>query len=314
MKLIPRISIFSCLASLLLGSAGAIRVNDGAPALLAYRLKPGDTMRYKLTANVKGSVPLFESPTPIDLDAILTLVYQATPKTLMADGSADVEFKVESAEVEVAKIPFPVPIEDVQKVLDQTVTLSKMGEVIKGNAEKAAPFNLSIPALDPTRLYALLFPVVFQPRPVKAGDTWTYKSELLGGNGANPKFTATVLETTPADGKANVTRLRENVEMKVDTKVNADKKPVTDDADAYKTRKGTIQGSGVLHFNRTSGRFTRSEVELNAKIQEDLVGTPKTPDEPKQVISTVSAKVVVQLMPKVAALAAPVEKGKKAKQ
>src|SRR5436309_6247873 len=109
-----------------MGTAEAARIDDGAPTLLAYQLRPGETLRYKLTANIKGSVPLFESPTPVDLEAILTLVYQATPKTLMADGSADVEFKVESADVEVAKIPFPIPIEDVQKVLDQTISSSNM--------------------------------------------------------------------------------------------------------------------------------------------------------------------------------------------
>src|SRR5207249_2369220 len=119
------------------------------------------------------------------------------------------------------------------------------------------PFNVSIPGVDPKRMYALIFPVVFHNRPVKPGDTWTYSSELLGGEGAKPQFTATVLKPDDEGGKNDVTRIREVVSMIVDQRLDAEKHPVKEGGAVHKTRKGKIEGSGVLNFSREQGRFTR---------------------------------------------------------
>ncbi len=171
----------------------------GRPAspaiLLRYHLNPGESLRYKLTADIHGSVPILDSPTPTDLNAAVRIVYVATPRTRLADGTMDVEFKVESAEIEIEKIPFPIPEEQAQQILNQTVSLIPTGEVKRVKAGAPLPFGVSIPGVDPKRLYALLFPIVFQSTPVKTGDKWNFKSELLGGQGAAPVFTATLLAT-----------------------------------------------------------------------------------------------------------------------
>jgi len=270
------------------------------PRLLAYRLTPGETLRYKLTANVQASVPLFGNPTPIDLHAIITLVYLATPRTLLADGTSDVEFRVESAEVEIGnateKIPLPLEMEQVQDVLNQTVTLSKTGEVKKVQGGGQLPFDVSVPGVDPKRLYTLLFPVVFLDRPVKPGDRWTFKSELLGGEGTRPTFSATVLPSN-AGAPTDVTPIRENFAMDIDQRIDAEKRPVTGRAKVHKTRKGRIEGSGLLQFDRAQGRFTRGDVQISASIKENLIGKPRAKDEPKQIHSKVKAKVSVVLQP-----------------
>lgn len=276
---------------------------DTSPQLLSYRWSPDKPLTYKITANIKGSLPILDSPEPVDLKAVLTLVYSATPRAVLKDGSASVEFRVVSADAEIADIPFPIPLEEAQKVLDQKVTIEKTGEVKKVQGGEPLPFSLSIPGVDPKRLYTMLFPIVFPNSPVRPGDTWSYKSELLGEEGS-PQFSATLLPASapPPDRRAGdrpdagaALRLRQNFSMNVDQKLDEEKKPVQSGAEAYRTRKGRIQGSGTYTFHRARGIITSGEVNVSADIVEDLLGEPKTPEEPKKVVSKVNAKVTIEL-------------------
>jgi hypothetical protein len=93
--------------------------------------------------------------------------------------------------------------------------------------------------------------------------------------------------------------------MGIDQKLGTDKKPVARGKKVYKTRKGRIEGKGLFHFDSTQGCFIRGEIDLTASITERLVGKPLNKDEPKQVISKVRAKVLVELQPATTAVASP---------
>jgi hypothetical protein len=283
-------------------SPGSSRA-DVSPQLLSYRWTPDKPLTYKITANIKGSLPILDSPEPVDLKAVLTLVYSATPRAALNDGSASVEFRVVSADAEIADIPFPIPLEEAQKVLDQRVSIEKTGAVKSVQGGEPLPFSLSIPGVDPKRLYTMLFPIVFPDSPVRPGDTWSYKSELLGEEG-KPKFTAKLLPSAGSStgdrrGKSPETgaalRLQQNFSMDVDQKLDEEKRPVQNEGEVYRTRKGRIQGNGTYTFHRTRGIITAGEVNVSADIVEEIVGTPKTPEEPKKVVSKVHAKVTIQL-------------------
>ncbi len=248
---------------------------------------------------------------PIDLDATIDIVYKVTPRSLGPDGAAAVDFRIEKAEAELAKIPLPVPFEDAQKVLNRSATFLKTGEVKSVAAAPPLPFGVSIPGVDPQRLYSLICPVVFPERPVKPGDSWEYESELLGSEGSPAKFTATVLEsaaeTAPA-GKAAMQkrrpagtsqpeiplRVREEFTMAVDQKLDADKKPIAEGESPRKTRVGQITGSGVMAFSPQRGKLLRGHLTIQARITERFVGDPP-PDEPAEIVTNV--KAVVRISP-----------------
>jgi hypothetical protein len=258
---------------------------------------PGQAQRYNLKADIKASVPVFDSPTPIALEALIEVVYIAKPKTQLADGTADVDLEIDSASLMIGapgvdKIPFPIELDQVREILNQQVTITKLGEVKKTKGGGDLPFGVSIPGVDPKRLYALLFPVVFQAGPVKVGDTWKFTSELLGGPGAQPSFTATVL---PSDNGSAAVKIKETFDMKVNQAIDEKKKPVTDGKMVHRRKQGAIQGTGTLSFDPGLGLFTKSVVDIKANINDTLVGKPTSMDEPKQILSKVDAKVTVEL-------------------
>jgi hypothetical protein len=302
-----------------------------APVLLRYQLKPGESLRYRLTADIHGSVPILDSPEPTELNAVVRIVYIATPKTRLADGTSDVEFKVETAELEIEKIPFPIPDDQAQQILNQTISMAQTGEVKKVQGGGALPFGVSIPGVDPKRLYALLFPIVFQESAVKPGDRWSFKSELLGGQGAIPTFSASLLPAGSSSGAgdkapkapvakagkgaqaiaghADSSRLQEDFQMGVDQKLDKDKKPVKDGAAARYTRLGKIEGSGVFEFDRAKGRMDSGTVTIKANVNEDLVGEPDRADQPKRMVTRVEAKVRIQYEPAAATPASATKVG-----
>lgn len=269
--------------------AASLAIADSAPQPLVYRFKPGKPLKYKLTADIKGSVPILDNPTPVDIEATLTLTYIATPKTMLADGTSDIAVKVENVEAELLKIPIDLDIDKIRKSLNQTITLSKGGVVKKVTGGGPLPFSVSVPGIDPRRLYTLIFPVVFQQKPVKAGDSWAFKSGLISDEAGSSKFTATLM---PVEDKLHP--IKEEFTLAIDQKLDKEKKPAT--ADIYKTRKGTIEGSGVLNFDPAAGYFKSGVINLKANIVDDLQVEPEKPEIPKHTETKVNAKVTMELL------------------
>lgn len=282
---------------LLAGAAGLVPAN-AAPQRITYRFAADKSATYKVKATIKGSLPLLDNPDPVQLDALLWLTFRSTPKAVLTDGAADVEVTVEAADAEVANIPMPVPLEQAQKLMNKTVTLAATGEVKKASTVKEMPFALSIPGIDPSRLYALLFPVVFPSTPVAPGAEWEYHSELIGG-GENPaKFTARIPKPDQSGSAKPLGQdVRNEFTMTVNQKLDERGKPVADGSAPYKTRKGKIQGKGTYEFDMNSGRLLKGTVDIAADLVEEIVGKPLSPDTPTRVPTTIRAQVVVQLQP-----------------
>lgn len=293
-----RLTLFASVFALL-SVGGALSIADPselAGKVLSYRLEPKEPLKYRLVANLKGKLPIGDSPEPADITAKLSLTYTAVPKTRLTDGTSDVDFQVADVDFEVMKLPFVVPDDQARDILNLRVTLSKTGEVVKVYArDKEMPFSVSVPGVDPKRLYALLFPIVFRSVPVREGESWDYKSELLGGQGTAPRFTATLL---PAASKTSnkLVKLKQEFEMPVDVKKNADKKPVTNDEEAHRAQTGKIDGDGVFVFDAQKGRVTHGDVNIRANIKDSLVGKPESDDEPKEIDTAIQAKVTIDLL------------------
>jgi len=295
-------------AAVIASLAGPASGRQSAP--MAYRWEAGKASRLKLVANLSGALPILGNVEPVELDAVLTIVYRATPlgpikaEVAAPAGAAPsgppptrVEFRVETAEAEVAGIPLSVPMEDARKVLDRTVTFARSGEVVRVEGGSPLPFALTIPGVDPQRLYTLLCPVVFPAHPVAVGDSWDFRSELLGSEGAPARFKGAVL--APAAGSIappKELRVGEEFTMDVDQRLDKDKKPVEAGVEAHRSRTGAIKGAGVMVFEPSAGRLLRGHLTIQAQITEKVLGEP-APDEPAETVSRVKAVVRITSTP-----------------
>ncbi|HSV72219.1 MAG TPA: hypothetical protein VLH79_00470 [Chthonomonadales bacterium] len=302
-----------------LGLASPALAEPSGP--LRYGWKTGEVVRYRITARITGSMPLFQSPEPIDLDATLRTVFHARVVSVGPEG-ATLAVGVESAEAEVANIPLEVPTEDVQKYLSQTVRLAPTGEVISVTGGEPLPFDLAIPGVDPKRLYALMFPVVFPEHAPAPGEEWPFVSELLGGRGSGASFhailrppgaarpataarpsgaarPATAARPSGAARPASATTLAvaTRFTMPVD-QVVPEKDPGPGGIPSpAKSRKGTIEGDGAFRFAPRGARLHHGQVNLRADIVERLLGPPHAPEAPVETRTRIAARITVQIEP-----------------
>lgn len=262
---------------------------------MQYRWTLGKTIRLNLTAKLKGSLPILQNPEPVDLEGSLRVSYLATPAKQNADGQTVVQFRAENAEAEVLGIPISVPMEDAHKILDRVVTFAPTGEVVRVEQGAPLPFSLSIPGVDPQRLYALLCPVVFPATPLAVGESWDYQSELLGAEGNPARFSARVLAVPSASSRGpGELRIEQTFTMDVDQMLDADNKPVSEGAVPARSRKGTITGNGIMVFDPSAGRLLRGHLTIQAEITERPVKEPAT-DGTGEIVSKV--KAVIQVAP-----------------
>jgi hypothetical protein len=314
-------AILLCLHLLALGALPRPAAPQAQVRPLAYRWTAAQPLRYSLVAHLTGAIPLFDNPEPVQIDGVLTIIYKATPTAVRPDGSAEMTLRVETAEAEMAGIPLPVPEEDAHKVLDQVVRFAKSGAVVSVKPGLPLPFAVSIPGVDPKRLYCLLFPVVFPEHAVAPGDQWPYTSELLGGQGSQASFSGEMVAVKyrpvvsyPASDelKAELPKrlslpteitaktpvfLKSIFSMDVKQSLDAKKKPTTDPAAVKKTRTGVIKGDGGYTFDKARGLVTSGVLILSADITEKTVGEPATPDTPTEMKSAVQAAIYVNLLP-----------------
>lgn len=297
------------LTLVLLLSAIALTPALAQGTLMRYRWTTGKPYRLLLNADLKGSLPILGSDDPVDLEAKLFVVYRVTPKRTEPDGSTVLVFKVENAEADVAGIPLPIPMEDAAKVLDRTVTFAPTGAVLRVEGGGELPFALSIPGVDPQRLYSLVCPVVFPEQPVAAGDRWPFESKLLGEEGAPAHFSASVVQTpTGKTGTAAELRVTEEFSMDVDQALNAEKKPVAEGEEPARTRKGSIKGNGVLVFDPGAGGLLRGWLKIDANIAERVLAGDGNA-EPRETLSKVEA--VIRIQPQAIETKAPAKPAKK---
>jgi hypothetical protein len=264
--------------------AGAVRV--------AYKWKPGAPLSYRLSADIKGKVPILENPVPQDVEAVLKLVFVATPKSLTSDGAADIRIEAVSPEAELFKIPIEIADDQVKKVLNCTVTVGRQGDVRKVGATGETPFALSIPGVDPKRLHNLIYPITFPEAAIRPGEFFEYRGELLGGETAKPVFRAKLLP----GASGGTMQFVQEFKLPVDQRLDEKKKPITGDGEVFRTRRGEITGSGTYRFDPAKGLFTSGQLEMRADIAEEAVKPPKDPEEPKSIVSKIVAKINIRLM------------------
>jgi len=265
----------------------AVRSTVAAGTPMRYRWQVNKPVYLRLTAKLTGSLPIMQNPEPVDLEGVLRVTYIATPRRTDSDGNTVIRFEVSEADAEVLGIPVSVPMEDAHKVLDRVVTFAPTGEVVRVEKAPPLPFALSIPGVDPQRLYSLLCPIVFPVELVSAGDEWDYNSMLLGKLRMAQEFT-----------------------MEVNQLLGEDKKPVAQGKEPMLSRNGTIQGNGIMVFDPAAGKLLRGHLTIQANITEKVL-QPTATDGPVETVSKVKAVLQIQpdTKPSAAAKASPSKKG-----
>ncbi len=285
---------------------------QSAPSTVyTYKFTANKPLRYKIVAFIKGIIPVLNSVPSEDMDATLTLVYDAIPSAAPTSNDTNLQFKVVSADAEVEKIPFPIDPQQAAAILNQSITLAPTGQVVDTAPSQKLPFSITIPGVDPTKFYSLLLPIVFPQTSIAPGDTWTFDNPFFGNTGAPPVTNAVFLPAQKGSTSAisenllkdpfiphttDYANFGEQFSLKIDQKLDQAKKPVAEGVSPYQTRNGFIMGEGIFSYDKKTGVFTKGEMLIKAQIVDKILGVPVSPDIPKVTNSHIQAKVMIKLL------------------
>lgn len=265
------------------------------PITLQYHWVAGQTLRYQITANLNGSLPLFGEPTPQPVQAKIVLTYLTKVTNVTPDGTATMKIKVASATLEIEDTPFDVPVDTIRKYLDVTTDISPSGAITNEKPGESIPQGYNMPGFDPKRLFLLMFPVVFQSTPVNPGDSWEFPGQLIGG-GVTKKFEATLGPSSKV-GQYKTSNINESFTVSIDQSLDSTGHPANNNTPPSQTRKGEVIGNGHLQFAPKEGRLIQAEMQFTAHLITQTLNTPDNQAAPNKVKSSLKAKVVVQLLP-----------------
>ena len=264
-----------------------------APAVRgAYRWTSGKPVRYRLRAEVKLTTVGDTDP----LTATATLVYRITPQRLRANAPSRLALTYEKLDTQLLGQPIAISDDQARKALNRTVALAVSGAVTNAAGAQGGAINTYIPGVEPGRLYALLFPVVFPQRAIRPGDTWTYNSPLLGTAEAPVPFTATALAQPTNPKPQDALQVATSFAMGIDIALDREGKPALPGSPAMVTRRGRIDGAGTYTFDAQAGRLLKGSVQLKADMKETHAAAEAT-GPPEAIERHVDATITVQLLP-----------------
>lgn len=290
-----------------------------APAAvrLGYGLKTGDMLRYKVTALFSGHFPPFAQPNGPAIHIKIVLGYVADVKKQDEKGG-EVEFKVDTADVFLLEkeprpdgstdadstLPFPVPVEQMQKTLNVTVRLRPDGSVtsISGGEGNAVPINLGF---DIRKLFRLLMPVIFPDKPLNPNEEWSFDDGVLGQRPGKTVYKGRLLSITPAQQNVSI-QIASNAETNVADQIDKSGKLTEKKEDVAGSVTGKVTVTGDLKFtapngtgDRYAGRLQTGKLLLTTLLtQKRNAPDPDNPDAPLESKIDVKARLFVQAQDK----------------
>jgi hypothetical protein len=191
-----------------------------------------------------------------------------------------------------SEVPFPVPLDQVQGMLNVTATLQPDGSVSAVSGKSDSPLKLDI-GFDLRKLFLMTMPIIFPGNAVKTSDTWPVMDGLLGKKEAKNNITYTnhLIEIAPKD-QSVVFTIGQDAQNVIDAKIDKDGKSADTDANAVKSTSGKATLTGKVKFlaqpssdkpDHYIGRISEGTLTMNANIvTKQLKPDPNNPDDPKE--------------------------------
>ncbi|MCS6830814.1 MAG: hypothetical protein RMM08_11600 [Armatimonadota bacterium] len=247
--------------------------------LFRYRFEPGTQAKYRLNAQMSGTLPLFGG-LPVE-KILLDMTVVLKVRQVRADGNAELGIDVEAFRAEMDGQALPLPLERLRaSVRDLTLVVTPQGEVTERKGGSALPLNIPIPGVEASQLPLLLIQLVFPREPISAEQEWSYSRTMTTAPGDPPaQFTARWLkEEAVHDLPASLF----NQKMRWSRSFKADifDLPTTDENLMVKQIEQTVSGDAQIWFSRADGRLVKSVMNAQYEQRTRLLNSADSASQP----------------------------------
>lgn len=253
-----------------------------------YRFEPGTRMKYRVSAQLSGTLPLFGG-LPVEkmnLEMTMALVV----RQVRSDGNAELGIDMETFRAEMDGQALPLPLDRLRASLrDVVMVVTPRGEVLERKGGNVLPLQVPIPGVEGSQLPLLVLQLVFPEGALAPQQEWSYSRAMTAQTGDAPaQFTARwVQEETIHDIPAS--RFHQKMRWNRSFKADLFDLPTTDESLMVKQVEQTVQGEAQIWFSPTDGRLVRAVLDAQYEQRTRLLNPSEgaTPPAPARLTARV---------------------------
>ncbi|GBC95305.1 hypothetical protein HRbin16_01092 [bacterium HR16] len=291
MRTYLRIALWMVVGLLVHTTAVAQQASAQATAqLFRYRFEPNTQAKYRINAQMSGTLPLFGG-LPVE-KVLLDMTVVLKVRQVRPDGNAELGIDVEAFKAEMDGQALPLPVDRLRtSVRDLVVVVSPQGEVVERKGGGAMPFNIPIPGVELNQLPLLAFQLVFPKEPILSEQEWSYSRTMTSIPGDVPaQFTARWLKDEAVNG---ITASLFSQKMRWSRAFKADifDLPTTDESLMVKQIKQSVSGEAQVWFSRADGRLVKAVMDAQYEQETRLLNPGETATQPAPVRLTARVQI-----------------------
>lgn len=235
-----------------------------------YRFEPNQQSRYRVSAQMSGTLPLFGG-LPVE-KVVLNMTVVLKVRGVRADGNAELGIDISAFQAEMDGQTLPLPLDRLRaSVRDLVYVVNPQGEVLERKGAGVLPFNLPIPGVEASQLPLLALQLVFPKEPVTAGQEWRYTRAMSTAPGDPPAdFSAQWVKDEPVNG---ISTSLFNQKMRWSRSFKADifDLPTADESLMVKQIDQRMTGEAQIWFDRAGGGLLKAVIDARFEQQTRLL-------------------------------------------
>lgn len=243
---------------------------EGSAQLFRYRFAAENPLRYQVSAQISGTLPLFGG-LPVE-KMLLEMTLVLGVRQVRSDGNIELSMDVESFKAEMDGQPLPLPIERLRSSLRAiSYVVTPWGEVVEHKGTAVLPFSLPIPGLELSQLPLLVVQLVFPKEAILPGHEWNYSRKMTANPSDTPaQFTVKWIRQEAVQG---VPTSLFNLKMGWNRQYNADTfdQPTTDERLMVKQVEQNVAADAQVWFNEQEGRLVKATISAQYEQKSRLL-------------------------------------------
>lgn len=266
-------------AGLLMSAAAVAQPAEATKQLFRYRFEPNSQAKYRVSAQMSGTLPLFGG-LPVE-KVVLDMTVVLKVRQIRPDGNAELGIDVETFKAEMDGQALPLPVDRLRaSVRDLVYVVTPQGEVVERKGTSAMPFQIPVPGVEASQLPLLVLQLVFPREPLSVEQEWHYSRAMTTiPNDAPAQFTARWLQEETVNGLAAslfTQKMRWNRSFKADIF----DLPTTDESLMVKQIEQTVSGDARIWFSRADGRPIKAVIDAQYEQQSRLLNSTESTSQP----------------------------------
>lgn len=258
--------------------------------LFRYRFEPNSQVKYRVNAQMSGTLPLFGG-LPVE-KVVLDMTVVLKVRSVRTDGNAELGVDIEAFKAEMDGQTLPLPLDRLRDSVSNLVyVVNSQGEVLERRGGGILPFNLPVPGVEASQIPLLVLQLVFPKEPITTEQEWNY-TRVMTTTPADPPatFSARWLKQEQVNG-VSTSLFSQKMQWGRAFKADIFDLPTTDESLMVKQIKQAVTGEAQIWFDKVEGGLVKAVMNAQFEQQTRLLNPSETSPSPEPVRLTAKVQI-----------------------